>query len=124
LRYFCELPVLLEQEHRIPDWVRKKHFLYLQSSSVNSKEQCYLEPELEGELLDLSLQLIRDVKEPTANRAFAAYLAKNLCLTYPKLAIEVSGTQREYRKTGTRGFPHAAGTVIELLDRLMDDFGR
>ena len=123
MRYFCELPVLLESENRVPDWVRQKHFLYLQSSNVNSKEQCYLEPELEGELLDLSLQLIRDVREPTANRAFAAYLAKNLCLKYPELAIEISGTLREYQKTGTTGFASAARNVISTLDRLMEDFG-
>lgn len=123
LRYFCELPVLLDAEHRVPTWVRKKHFLYLQSSRSTKKEPCFLEPALEGELLDLGLNLIRDVKEPTANRAFAIYLLKNLCLKYPELAIEVSGTLSEYKQTGTPGFTHASVLTIDLLDRLMADFG-
>ncbi|MEM9835785.1 MAG: hypothetical protein AAF828_04755 [Bacteroidota bacterium] len=123
MRYFSELPILLEAEHQVPKWVKKKDFLYLQSSQLKTGQPAFVIPDLEGPLFDLALEMVRTIDEPTASRVFGVYYAKNLCLKYPELAIELSGTIHEYRQTGTTGFVQMMKKVLTTLNRLVEHYG-
>ncbi|MEL6143146.1 MAG: hypothetical protein AAFQ37_13055 [Bacteroidota bacterium] len=123
IRYFGELPVLVNDDFIPPNWIKKKDFLYLHRCQVDPEQQGWVEEELEGQLLDHSIALVNKVDEPAANRVFALLLARNLSFKYPEIAVELSEAIRSTLSSGTRGYQNAGGKTLNLLERLMEYYG-
>lgn len=129
IRYFSELPVLLEEGHRIPEWVTSKDFLYCfpvgTTASKSRKKEgsgslAYIEPELEGLLLDHILERIGDPQEIAAPKAFGMRVGQNLCLKYPDIAPELCTVIASAMEYGTSGVKNRGKKTLDLLNRLVD----
>jgi hypothetical protein len=122
LRYLCEIPVLLDESNHVPSWVRKKDFKYKYSNRLVDKEQSppYVEPKLEGLILDHALAVISDPQEVAAPKAFAMILGTNLCLKYPEISNEMRPIVSEAMKHGTPGVIHRGKLALKLMDLLIE----
>ncbi|PHI19940.1 hypothetical protein CEQ90_10340 [Lewinellaceae bacterium SD302] len=127
IRYFSELPVVLEADHPIPDWVTRKDFLYYLPLANNNPgrvakhsqpPEAYVEPELEGLLLDHVLARIADPQETAAPKAFGMLVGQNLCLKYPEIAPELSAVIEEAIEYGTAGIKNRGKKTLILLEKL------
>lgn len=120
IRYFSEIPVLLDDDHPIPKWVKRKDFFVCRSSKLSSQRDgpYYLEPELEGRLLDHLLSVVADPHAEAAPIAFGMQVLVNLALKYPDLTHECIPTIQEAGKHGTAGVKHRAKWAVALLERL------
>lgn len=123
IRYFSEIPVLLEDDHPVPKWVKSKDFLYCRSSKVlkQIRGPFYIEPELEGYLLEHLIEIIADPQEIAAPKAFGMSLGKNLCLKYPEITNELIPVIEEAMKYGTAAVKNRGAKVVSLLERLIED---
>lgn len=120
LRYLCEIPVVLPDDHHVPDWVKRKDFCYVSSSHLakGKQDRFYIEPELEGLILDHALAVIGDPQEVAAPKAFAMILGTNLCLKYPEISNEMVPIVSEAMKYGTAGVKHRGKVALKLLSQL------
>lgn len=91
MRIFSELPVLVADDTPIPVKAKQHGYYYLLAKNCNAQTP-YLEPDLEGPLLDFAMRLINDPAVAVASRAFAMGLVLNLSLKHPELQDEIIAT--------------------------------
>lgn len=73
--------------------------------------------EIQGELLDLSLELSCDIKQPTAVRAFALQVVYNLYTSYPEIKNELVYACELGVKHGTVGLKSRSNKILTLLNK-------
>lgn len=120
IRYFAEIPVLIEEDHLLPAGAKRKDFLYCRSSQVEHQKNGpnYVEPELEGLLLDHVISIIANPQEVVVPKAFGMQLATNLALKYPEIANELQPVVRQAMQYGTSGVKHRGKVALKLLSQL------
>ncbi len=118
IRYFSELPVIIEDDTPLPKWIKPKDFSYCRRSNAHHAQPAFILEDLEGHLLDLSLLLVADVNEPAAPRAFAIQICLNLMLKYPEIGHELAAAIEETMEHSTAGFKNRGRRALVLIKRL------
>jgi hypothetical protein len=71
-----------------------------------------------GQVFDICLQYVNDVKEAIAVRAFAIAICGDMCKHYPELKVELIETLELHENFGSPGFRSQAKRVKRELQKL------
>lgn len=118
IRFFSELPVLVEDDFQPPPWLKRSEGLYLRRSEAIPGQQGWLDPSLEGLVLDWSLGLVDDHHAAVAARVFAMVVVQHMLPKYPEIASEVEVTVSERMDGATAGFRSRGRKLLAIINRM------